>query len=53
MLKSKFNRHVAAFLAISLASVFLYPVAEVGLDFLTWSLLNLAITAALLTIMTK
>jgi hypothetical protein len=53
MLKSKFNRHVIAFTAIALASVFLYPLAEAGLVTFTWVLLGLAVLAALLTIMTK
>jgi uncharacterized MnhB-related membrane protein len=53
MLKSKFNRHVIAFSAVSLASIFLYPLAEAGLVTLTWVFLGLAVLAAILTILTK
>jgi hypothetical protein len=53
MLKNKFNRHLTAFLTISLASIFLYPLAEARLVTLTWTLLGLAVLAALLTLMTK
>jgi hypothetical protein len=53
MLNNKFNRHLTAFVAIALASIFLYPLAEAGLMMYSWSLLGLAILAALLTLSTK
>lgn len=53
MLNNKFNRHLTALLAIALASIFLYPLAEAGLVTLTWTLLGMAVLAALLTLMTK
>lgn len=53
MLKNKFNRQLTAFLGIALASILLYPLTKAGLVTFTWFMLGLAISAALLTIMTK
>lgn len=53
MLKNKFNRQTISFLTITLASIFLYPVAQSGMITFTWSLLGLALLAALFTLMTK
>ena len=53
MLKNKFNRQMIAFLTITLASIFLYPVAQAGLTGFTWAFLGLALLAALITLMTK
>jgi hypothetical protein len=53
MLKSKFNRQTAAFLAIALASILLYPAALAGLATVSWLLLGLVILAGLLTLLTK
>ena len=53
MLKNKFNRQTFAFVTISLASIFLYPAAQNGMEIITWILLGLALTAALTTLMTK
>jgi hypothetical protein len=53
MLKNKFSRQLTAFLAIALASIFLYPLAEAGLVIFIWLLLGLPVLAALLTLMTK
>jgi hypothetical protein len=53
MLKTKLKRHTIAFLGIALASILLYPFAQVGLVTVSWSLLGLIILAAILTILTK
>jgi len=53
MLKNKFNRHTIAFLAISVASILLYPAAQAGLTVATWLLLGLVVLAAILTLTTK
>lgn len=53
MLKSKYTRHVTAFMAIAFASIFLYPLAESGLVAFIWMLLGLAALSAFLTLMTK
>jgi hypothetical protein len=53
MLNNKFNRHLTAFVAIALSSIFLYPLAEAGLMIYSWFLLGLAVLAALLTLLTK
>ena len=53
MLKNKFNRHTTAFLTIALASVFLYPAAQVGVASVTWLLLGLVILAAIITLSAK
>jgi hypothetical protein len=53
MLKNKFNRHTTAFLTIALASVLLYPAAQVGLASVSWPLLGMIILAAILTLSTK
>jgi hypothetical protein len=53
MLNNKFNRHLTAFVAFALSSIFLYPLAEAGLVTFTWILLSLTVLAALLTLMTK
>jgi hypothetical protein len=53
MLKNKFNRQTFSFLTISLASIFLYPAALNGMEFVTWILLGLVLIAALTTLMTK
>jgi hypothetical protein len=53
MLKTKFNRHTVAFLAIALASILLYPLAQAGLVSIAPFLLGLVILAAILTLTTK
>lgn len=53
MLKSKFGRQLTALLAIALASIFLYPLAEAGQIIFMWLLLGLPVLAALLTLLTK
>jgi hypothetical protein len=53
MLKNKFNRQTIAFVAISLASILLYPSAQAGLSVATWLLLGLVTLAATLTLSTK
>lgn len=53
MLKNKFNRQLTAFLTLALVSILLYPVAKTGQTILTWSMLVIAVLAALLTLMTK
>ena len=42
-----------AFVTISLASIFLYPTAQYGMEIGTWILLGLALIAALTALMTK
>jgi hypothetical protein len=53
MLNNKFNRHLTAFVAIALSSIFLSPIAVAGLVTFIWFLLGLAVMAALLTLLTK
>ena len=53
MLKNKFTRHTISFLAIALASVCLYPIAQTEMATFTWLLLGLILAAALITLTTK
>jgi hypothetical protein len=51
--KNKLNRHATAFAIIMLASIFLYPAAQVGSAPFTLLLLGLVVLSALLVLMTK
>jgi uncharacterized membrane protein YobD (UPF0266 family) len=53
MLKNKINCQTIAFVAISLASILLYPAAQAGQTITTWLLLGLVVLAATLTLITK
>jgi hypothetical protein len=53
MLRNKLNRYTTAFLTMMLASILLYPSAQIGFTQVTWLLLGLTVLSAFLTLMTK